>query len=141
MTVNYRLNNKFWLGITFIPMGWLDPVYAWLALIIPYIKNPGLFEFTITFICSLIGCCLSFLCFILDDVKIITTYYYLAFFCLFGLHFILTFLGRWLLLNKVKQQLLAGKVFFNTLMVGSQENAISIYKETEKNLHEADIAI
>jgi polysaccharide biosynthesis protein PslA len=32
--------------------------------------------------------------------------------------------------------LLQGKVFFNTLMVGSQDNAIRIYKETEKSLHD-----
>ena len=32
--------------------------------------------------------------------------------------------------------MLSGKISFNTLMIGSQENAISIYKETEKNLHD-----
>jgi exopolysaccharide biosynthesis polyprenyl glycosylphosphotransferase len=40
------------------------------------------------------------------------------------------------LLNKVKRQLLQGKVFFNTLMVGSQENAIRIFKETERNFND-----
>ncbi|MBK8141901.1 MAG: sugar transferase [Chitinophagaceae bacterium] len=46
------------------------------------------------------------------------------------------FSGRWIILNAIKRQLLRGKVFFNTLMVGSQENAIRIFKETENNLHD-----
>ena len=36
----------------------------------------------------------------------------------------------------MKRQLLQGKIYFNTLMIGSQDNAIRIYKETEKNLHD-----
>jgi hypothetical protein len=39
-------------------------------------------------------------------------------------------------LNKVKKQLLSGQVFFNSLMVGSQNNAIKVYSETEKKLHD-----
>ncbi|MBK6992479.1 MAG: sugar transferase [Chitinophagaceae bacterium] len=76
------------------------------------------------------------LSFLLDDVKTNYSYYYLAFFSLFTVHFIFTFLGRLILLNKVKGQLLSGKVYFNTLMVGSQETAMRIFKETEKNLHD-----
>jgi len=34
-----------------------------------------------------------------------------------------------------KNQLLSGKIFFNTLMIGSQDNAVHIFKETEKSLH------
>jgi polysaccharide biosynthesis protein PslA len=41
-----------------------------------------------------------------------------------------------LILRKVKRQLLSGKVFFNTLMIGSQENAIRIFRETELNLRD-----
>ena len=80
----------------------------------------------------------SFLFFslLLDDVENDYSYYYLAFLSLFGLHFIFTFFGRWLLLNKMKRQLLQGKVYFNTLMIGSHDNAIRIYKETEKSLHD-----
>jgi exopolysaccharide biosynthesis polyprenyl glycosylphosphotransferase len=97
-------------------------------------KKSRLFEFTSTFVCSLIGCFVLFFALLLDDVENDYSYYYLAFLCLFSLHFIFTFFGRWLLLNKMKRQLLQGKVYFNTLMIGSQDNAIRIYKETEKSL-------
>lgn len=129
------LNNKFWLGILFIPLGWLA-LYTLVGAYRHLYKKSRLFEFTTTFICSLIGCIILFFAFLLDDVEGNYSYYYLAFLFLFAVHFIFTFTGRWILLNKAKRQLLTGDVFFNTLMVGSQDNAIRIFKETEKSLHD-----
>jgi exopolysaccharide biosynthesis polyprenyl glycosylphosphotransferase len=130
-----QINTNFWLGITLIPAGWLI-LYTLVGSYRGLYKKSRLFEFTSTFICSLLGCIVLFFALILDDVKNNYTYYYLAFFSLLFVHFIFTFAGRWTILNKVKRQLLSGKIFFNTLMVGSQDNAIRIYKETEKNLHD-----
>jgi len=129
------VNNRFWLGTLFIPAGWLA-LYTLVGAYRHLYKKSRLFEFTSTFMCSLIGTIVLFFLFILDDVKDNYSYYYSAFFSLFAVHIVFTFTGRWLILNKVKKQLLSGKVFFNTLMVGSQDNAIRIYKETEKNLHD-----
>lgn len=130
-----QINSKFWLGITLIPVGWLI-LYTLVGSYRSLYKKSRLFEFTSTFVCSLIGCIVLFFVLILDDVKNDYTYYYLAFLCLFAIHFIFTFTGRLILLNIAKKQLLSGKVYFNTLMVGSRDNAIRIYKETEKNLHD-----
>ncbi len=130
-----QVDYKFWLGITLIPVGWLV-LYTLVGTYHSLYKKSRLFEFTNAFVCSLIGCTVLFFAFILDDTRNDYSYYYLAFLCLFAVHFIFTFTGRWLLLNKVKKQLLQGKVFFNTLMIGSQDNAIRIYKETERNLHD-----
>jgi exopolysaccharide biosynthesis polyprenyl glycosylphosphotransferase len=130
-----QTDNQFWLGISLIPVGWLI-LYTLVGAYVRLYKKSRLFEFTSTFVCSLIGCFILFFALLLDDVENDYSYYYLAFLCLFGLHFIFTFLGRWLLLRKMKQQLLQGKVHFNTLMVGSQDNALRIYKETEKSLHD-----
>lgn len=130
-----KTDEKFWLGIIFIPVGWLI-LYTLVGAYRLLYKKSRLFEFTITFICSLIGTIVLFFALLLDDVENDYTYYYLAFLCLFAIHFIFTFCGRWVVLNKMKRQLLTGKVHFNTLMVGSRENAIRIYKETEKNLHD-----
>jgi polysaccharide biosynthesis protein PslA len=130
-----QVNAKFWLGITFIPLAWLM-LYSLVGTYHSLYKKSRLLEFTITFVCSLIGCIVLFFSLILDDVKNDYSYYYLAFLCLFSIHFILTFTGRLILLNIAKRQLLNGKIVFNTLMVGSQDNAIRIFKETEKNLHD-----
>jgi polysaccharide biosynthesis protein PslA len=129
------IDYKFWLGITLIPACWLI-LYAMVGSYHSLYKKSRLFELTYTFICSLIGCILLFFIFILDDAKNDYKYYYRAFVCLLLVHFLLTFIGRLMLLNKVKQQLLDGKVFFNTLMIGSQDNASRILKETERNLHD-----
>jgi len=129
----FRADYKFLLGITLIPCGWLI-LYTLVGTYHSLYKKSRLFEFTSTFVCNLIGCIVLFFFFILDDARNNYTYYYLAFLCLFGIQFILTFTGRWLWLNKVKGQLLKGKIQFNTLMVGSQDNAARIFKQTEKNL-------
>lgn len=130
-----QTDYKFWLGITLIPAAWLI-FYTLTGAYHSLYKKSRFLEFTSTFVSSLVGSMVLFFLFILDDAKDNYTYYYLAFLCLFALHFVLTFSGRYLLLSKVKRQLLSGKVYFNTLMIGSQDTAMHIFKETEKNLHD-----
>src|SRR6266496_139066 len=133
--VELHINSRFWLGIIFIPFCWLI-LYTLVGAYHSLYKKSRLFEFAATFICSLIGCIILFFAVLLNDVKSNTSYYYVAFFSLLAVHFIFTFTGRLILLNIAKKQLLKGKIFFNTLMIGSQDNAIHIFKETEKSLHD-----
>jgi exopolysaccharide biosynthesis polyprenyl glycosylphosphotransferase len=128
-----QINYRFWLGVTFIPIGWLI-LYTLVGSYHSLYKKSRLFEFTSTFICSLLGTIVLFFVFILDDTEKNYGYYYSAFFTLLGIHFILTFLGRLIFLSIAKKQLINGAVHFNTLMIGSPENALHIYRETEKNL-------
>src|SRR5260221_1039607 len=130
-----QINSRFWLGVFFIPVGWLI-LYGLVGAYHSLYKKSRLFEFTGTFICSLVGCIVLFFSVILDDAKNNYSYYYLAFLCLFAVHFIFTFSCRLILLYIEKKQLLNGKIFFNTLMIGSQDNAVRIFKETEKSLHD-----
>ena len=116
-----------------VPTGWLI-LYTLAGTYQALYKKSRLAEFTLTFVCTLIGSIALMIIFVLNDPHTTITYYYIAFAALTGIHFILTFSGRWLLLNKAKRQLLRGKIYFNTLMIGSQDNAIRIYKETEKHL-------
>jgi len=128
-----QMNQKFWLSLIFIALGWLI-LYALAGTYRSLYKKSRLFEFTTTFVCSLIGCMILFFLFIVDDTKNNYSYYYSAFFCLLGLHFILTFLGRLVFLDIAKKQLLNGAVQFNTLMVGSSDRANKIFHQTKKNL-------
>src|ERR1051325_5309353 len=116
----WQVNAKFWLGISFIPVGWLV-LYTLVGSYHSLYRKSRLSEFTSTFVCSLIGCIVLFFALVLDDVKNNYYYYYTAFLSLFSIHFILTFTGRFILLTKAKKQLLQGKISFNTLMVGSQD--------------------
>jgi len=131
----WQIDHRFWLGVTLVPAAWLI-LYTLVGTYHSLYKKSRLFEFTNTFVCSLIGSIVLFFVFVLDDTESNYRYYYLAFASLFALHFTLTFLGRWLWLRRVKQQLLKGDVFFNTLMVGSQDTAIHIFRATETSLRD-----
>ncbi len=130
----YPISVQSWLLILLIvPAGWLI-LYTLAGTYHRLYKKSRLEEFTLTFISTIIGSITLMIVFVLNDPHTGNTYYYIAFAALTGIHFILTLSGRLYWLNKIKNQLLHGKVFFNTLMVGSQDNAIRILKETEKNL-------
>ncbi|MGK2860781.1 MAG: sugar transferase [Chitinophagaceae bacterium] len=127
------ITHQVWLGITFIPLCWLI-LFAVVGSYNSLYKKSRLFEFSITMVCTGIGSVVIFFVFILNDVQGNYYYYYMAFLSLFLIHFSFIFFGRWLILNKVKRQLLSGRIRFNTLMIGSRENAIKIFNETGKKL-------
>ncbi|MDZ4796039.1 MAG: sugar transferase [Bacteroidota bacterium] len=130
----YPISPESWLYILLIvPAAWLA-LYTVAGTYNHLYKKSRLAEFTLTFVCTVLGSIALFIIFVLNDPPTSHSYFYLAFGTLVSIHFALTFIGRWLLLNTIKRQLLNGKIFFNTLMIGSQENAVRIYKETEKNL-------
>lgn len=118
-----------------VPAGWLG-LYSLAGTYTSLYKKSRLAEFTLTFVCSVIGSVVLFFVFVLNDPHTGYSYYFFTFLILLTFHFCLTFTGRYILLNKVKKQLLSGEVFFNTLMVGSQSHAIKVYSETEKKLHD-----
>jgi exopolysaccharide biosynthesis polyprenyl glycosylphosphotransferase len=130
----FFINYKFWLGVFFIPVGWLS-LYALTGSYNSIYKKSRLTEFTTTFICTTIGCIALFFLFILDDLADNDySYYYRAFTCLFALTFVFTFLGRMIILTIVKKQLLSKTVQFKGIIIGNSENAFRIYKESEKKL-------
>lgn len=132
----FPISKISWLYILLIvPVGWLI-IYALAGTYTSLYKKSRLEEFNLTIICTLLGSILFFSVFVLNDPNINSTYNYVAFALLFGIHFMVTFLGRWFLLNIVKDQLLSGKIFFNTLMIGNTNNALKIYTETEKKLRD-----
>lgn len=55
------------------------------------------------------------------------------FFVLFAIHFLLTFLVRLIFLTIMHNQLQSGKVFFNTLLIGADKTAISVYESITGN--------
>ena len=128
-----QVNDRFWLAILFIPVGWLI-LYTIVGTYRSLYKKSRLFEFTATFVCSLIGCVILFFVFVLNDTENNYSYYYSAFFSLLGIHFTLTFFGRLIFLSIAKKQLLRGTIQFNVLMIGNADFANRIYKQTEKNL-------
>ena len=129
------VDNKFWLGIILVPLGWLI-IYTLVGAYHSLYLKSRLREFTITFICSLIGTTFLYFTIILNDLKTLNkdyNYYYAAFFSLLAIHFFLTLIGRLILINQAKRQLITGKVSFNTLLIGGNGTALRIYNETVKS--------
>jgi exopolysaccharide biosynthesis polyprenyl glycosylphosphotransferase len=126
-------DQNFWLGIFFIPAGWLI-LYGLVGSYHSLYKKSRLNEFTKTFICTIIGCVILFFLFLLDDTRNNYNYYYSAFGILWGLHFLLTWMGRFMILSIVKKQLLTKTIRFKAAIVGNCENATEIYKDDESKL-------
>jgi polysaccharide biosynthesis protein PslA len=127
-------------GMCFIPLGWLMLFMLTGSYNSLYNKS-RLGEFTITFICCLLGCVTLFFLFLLDDVQNDYSYYYAAFGALFVIHLLLLFFARLLILNKAKTQMMQGRIWFNALVVGSRDQANSIVNETQNKLREEGFRI
>src|SRR6476620_6373783 len=113
----YPISYQSWFYILlFVPAGWLA-IYTIAGTYHSLYKKSRLAEFTLTLVCSLLGTILFFFIFVCNDPHTDPSYYYVAFGSLAGIHFGLTFIARWIMLNRVKRQLLSGKVSFNTLMI------------------------
>ena len=127
------LNNRFWLGITIIPVCWLV-FYAMVGSYNSLYKKSRLNEITVTFICNLIGCTIIFFSIVINDPQTDYRYYYKAYFTFLVTGFVLTILGRWILLRITKNQLEKGSIQFNTLLVGSNPVAARTFKDTNEGL-------
>jgi exopolysaccharide biosynthesis polyprenyl glycosylphosphotransferase len=131
----FSVDNKFWLGIIFIPAGWII-IYGLIGTYHSVYKKSRLAEITKTFICSVIGCTALFFLFLLDDAKTAYSYYYTSFAVLFTLHFSLTTLGRLLILTTAKRQLIGKRVQFKAIIVGSPYHVQHVFKEARDSLNE-----
>ncbi|RYZ29139.1 MAG: sugar transferase [Chitinophagaceae bacterium] len=129
----FSVDKKFWLGILFIPAGWLV-IYGLVGAYHSLYKKSRLVEVMQTFICSLLGCIALFFLFLLDDAKTSYSYYYVGFVVLFALQFFMTVFGRLSILSAVKTQLVHKVIRFNALLIGTTSHAQKLYRETKDNL-------
>jgi exopolysaccharide biosynthesis polyprenyl glycosylphosphotransferase len=126
-------DRNFWLGILFIPAGWIM-FYGLVGSYHSLYKKSRLREFTTTFICTLTGCVILFFLLLLDDVENDYSYYYRGFGILFSLQFLLTWFGRFVILTIIKKQLVSKTIRFKAALVGNYENVYKIYKDAESKL-------
>jgi exopolysaccharide biosynthesis polyprenyl glycosylphosphotransferase len=82
-----------------------------------------------TMLLSFFGVVFLFFALVLDDVVLGYHSYYTSFGVLLGLHFFLTAFVRMALLTIASNRLKAGKISYDTLIVGSGNNAVDIYSE------------
>lgn len=121
---------NLYIGISVIPVYWLI-VYVIIGTYRQIFRKSRLKELSQTLIISLIGVTILFFTLILDDVIISNRSYLSYFLVLFFLHFLLTATARFLITSRIAYKIHHKIIGFNTIVVGSNGNAVSIYKEIE----------
>ncbi len=119
---------NLYLGIFIIPTGWVL-LYAIFDNYLDIYRMSRLHTLTRTFFLSFFGVVFLFFALVLDDVVKDYRTYYRSFLVLFFLHFVLTSFMRMVLLTRASRRLKAGKITFNTLLIGGNQNALELYRD------------
>lgn len=120
------------LTLLVIPFIWLVFHLFSGAYFNPYRKS-RFNEIYRTLIISLLGAIVIYFSFIQNDATQDLAYYYKSFFLYFAIQFVLTSLGRILVLFFVKRNINRGEFGYNTLIIGGNQQAISIYRDIVDN--------
>ena len=121
-------DSNFLLGIILVPAGWIL-FYAIFDKYKDIYRLSRMRTLARTVLLSFFGVVFLFFTLILDDFVRDYHNYYNSFLNLFFLHFFLTATVRMYILTMATIRLKAGQVTFNTILIGGNRNAISLYKE------------
>ena len=119
---------NFWYGLLIIPIGWFL-VYSLFDQYGDIHRNSRFRTLSRTFFLSFFGVLILFFTLILDDFVTNYTTYYQSFIALFSFHFTLTVTVRMILLTAASRRIRMGLVKFNTVIIGGNDDALSLYKE------------
>lgn len=130
LTPEVFADPNFYLGIFIVPTGWVL-LYSIFDHYTDIYRIARLNTLTNTLLVSFLGVTFLFFALILDDVVNDYHTYYRSFFALFWLHFLLTATSRMILLTRASRRLKVGKVTFNTLLVGGNQNALDLFLDIQ----------
>jgi exopolysaccharide biosynthesis polyprenyl glycosylphosphotransferase len=126
--LNY--SPKFYLALALVPLFWII-LYTATGTYKNVFRKSRLGELGQTLLISLIGVTVLFFALLLDDeIYSYKTYYY-SFVALFLIHFFTTYFFRFIISTNIVHKIHNRKIGFNTLMVGSNENAWNLYEEMQ----------
>jgi exopolysaccharide biosynthesis polyprenyl glycosylphosphotransferase len=128
--VPIELDANFYKGLVLIPLFWFG-LYTIIGGYRDIFRRFRIKELGQTLLISLIGVVLIFFVLLLDDQVAGYRYYYRSFLALFGLHFTLTFIPRFLLTSGTVRRVHDRRIGFNTVLVGGNERALAIFQEIE----------
>jgi len=127
--VIYKDSNLLY-GLIFIPVFWLC-LYIMMGTYRRIYRKARLKELGQTLLITVIGVMILFFALILDDTIVSYRNYYESVLVLFTLHFVPTYLFRLILTSITAYRIHHKIIGFNTIVVGSNGNAISIFNEIE----------
>lgn len=130
----FNFDENFYLAIIFIPVYWI--FLYWITGSYRNIyKKSRVREFGHTFTLSFLGTLLLFFILLVDDVVNSYATYRYTFITLLLLQFTLTYTFRFIILTNLKSKMKRRIIGFNTLLVGSNEKALKLFKEMENEKH------
>ena len=132
--VPISFDNNFFYGLLLIPTFWVL-LYFIIGAYNNIYRRSRLKEFGQTLLISVIGSLVLFFVLLLDDEIANYTHYYKSYIVIFTLHFTLTELFRLILTTHTGKRIKNRVIGFNTLIIGSNENALNLYKEISNQKH------
>lgn len=123
-------DDKFYWGIIIVPVFWVL-LYALTGTYKNIYKKSRIKEFWQTLFISIVGVIILFFALLLDDAIISYKTYYNSLSTLFLLHFVLTASARFTLSTITNHRIHNRIIGFDTLLVGSNENAWKLFSEME----------
>lgn len=132
--IDVVFDDNFFLALVIIPLFWLT-IYAVSGTYKNIYRKSRLKEFGQTFLASLVGSLILFFVIILDDEIATYKQYYLSYLTLFSIHFLVTELFRLILTTYTGRRIKSRKIGFNTLIIGSNQNALDLFHEINNQKH------
>lgn len=124
-------DSQFFLGLIIVPSFWLV-LYAMQGTYRNAIRQYRIRIVKETIIASVIGTIVVFFVLLLDDQVYSYKQYYSLTFVLFGLHFLITLIPRYIITSNLVKKIHSGDWGFNTLIIGGSEKAIEIIDELKR---------
>ena len=121
-------DEKLWYGMLFIPIFWLL-FYSIFDKYKDIYRFSRLATFTRTFFLNFMGVLALFFTVLQDDLALKLISNYKIFGTLFLFHFGYTVVVRMILLTVASKRLKSGKVSYNTLIIGGDQNAVELFEE------------
>lgn len=134
--INIKLEFHWYLLVSTICVGlfWLL-IYYFIGYYNNIYKKSRLQEFNQTLISSIVGVVFLFFTLLLDDVVVNYKSYYISSSGLLFFHFIFTYIPRNIITSITIGKLRDGKIGFNTLIVGSNDEALHVVQSFSAKQH------
>jgi exopolysaccharide biosynthesis polyprenyl glycosylphosphotransferase len=123
-----KLDSNFWIALFVIPAFWLSFYYI-TGFYKDIYRRSRLIDLGQTILTGLIGVVIIFFLFMLDDTISSYKNYYFLFFTLLILQLFFTLIPRLILTTRTIHKVHTRKIGFNTVIIGSNEQALRLYKE------------
>lgn len=133
MKIPITFGPRFWAGTLGLPFAWIL-LYYFTGFYNHMFRRSRLDDFIRTLLSSLLGVVIIFFLLILDDTILDYSNYYSLFITLFLLHFIFVLIPRMILTSRIVAKVHRREIGFKTVMIGSNENAVEVYKDITNQL-------